>query len=62
MAQNQLAWALLSQDGIKGAALDSAFKIAVRANEAAGGKDAAILDTLARATFMKGDKAKAIEL
>ena len=62
MAQNQLAWALVSQDGIKGSALDSAYKIAVRANEAAGGKDAAILDTLGRATFMKGDKAKAIEL
>jgi len=62
MAQNQLAWALLTQEGIKGAALDSAYKIAVRANEVAGGKDAAILDTLARATFMKGDKPKAIEL
>ena len=62
MAQNQLAWTLLTKDGIKGPALDSAYKIAVRANDAAGGKDAAILDTLARATFMKGDKDKAIEL
>jgi thiol-disulfide isomerase/thioredoxin len=62
MMQNQIAWTLLTSEGIKGAALDAAHRIAVRANDAAGGKDAAILDTLARATFMKGDQTKAVEL
>jgi thiol-disulfide isomerase/thioredoxin len=62
MMQNQVAWMLLTTQGVKGAALDSAYKIAAAANEASEGKDAAILDTFARATFMKGDKAKAIEL
>jgi len=62
MSQNQLAWSLLTKEGLKGPALEAAYKIAVRANDAAEGKDAAILDTLARATFMKGDKDKAIEL
>jgi len=60
--QNRLAWQLLSQENLSGKALATAHAIAVRANEAAGGKDASILDTLARATYMKGDKAKAIEL
>jgi len=62
MSQNQLAWSLLTKEGLKGPALDTAYKIAVRANDAAEGKDPAILDTLARATFMKGNKDKAIEL
>jgi thiol-disulfide isomerase/thioredoxin len=62
MAQNQLAWTLLTKEGIKGTALDIACKIAARANDAAEGKDAAILDTLARAHFMKGEKDKAIEM
>ena len=60
--QNRLAWQLLSQENLSGKALATAHAIAVRANDAAGGKDASILDTLARATYMKGDKAKAIEL
>ena len=37
-------------------------KIAARANELANGKDAGILDILARVIFMRGDKDKAIEL
>lgn len=60
--QNSLAWQLLIQENLSGKALATAHAIAVRANDAAGGKDASILDTLARATYMKGDKAKAIEL
>jgi len=59
---NQLAWGLVSQENLKGKALEVAYKIAVSANEVSGGKDAGILDTLARATYMKGEKAKAVEL
>lgn len=62
MLQNQLAWQLVSQEGIKGSALDAAAKIAARANGASGGKDASILDTLARVTFLQGQKDKATEL
>jgi thiol-disulfide isomerase/thioredoxin len=59
---NELAWLLVTQDNLKGKALTTAHALAVKANEAAGGKDPSILDTLARATFLTGDKAKAIEL
>jgi thiol-disulfide isomerase/thioredoxin len=62
MAQNQLAWQLASHSNLKGAALETAAKIAARANELAGGKDSAILDTFARVTFMQGKQDKAIEL
>jgi hypothetical protein len=41
--------------------LDVAEKLAKRANEAAKGNDAAILDTLARVLFLKGQKTEAIE-
>ena len=60
--QNELAWRLAIEDGLKGAALDTAAKIADRANTAAEGKNAAVLDTLARLTFMQGDKTKAVDL
>jgi thiol-disulfide isomerase/thioredoxin len=59
---NELAWQLITQEHLKGKALTAAHAIAVKANEAAGGKDPSILDTLARATYLTGDKAKAIEL
>lgn len=62
MMQNQLAWQILTDPKIKERDLKLAEKIAVRANDAAKGKDAAILDTLARACFMNGKKEKAIEL
>jgi thiol-disulfide isomerase/thioredoxin len=61
MMQNQLAWQILTDATIKERDLDLAEKIAQRANTAAKGKDAAILDTLARAQFMNGKKAKAVE-
>ncbi len=61
-ALNQLAWKLVSDENVKGKLLDAAYKAAVKANEVAGGKDAGVLDTLARATFIKGEKAKAVEL
>lgn len=62
MMQNDLAWRLLTAKGIKERDPALAEKIAMRANDAAKGKDANILDTLARACFLNGKKAKAIEL
>jgi thiol-disulfide isomerase/thioredoxin len=59
---NQLAWQLASQENLKGKLLDAACKIAAKANDVSGGKDPAILDTLARTTFLKGEKDKAVEL
>jgi hypothetical protein len=41
--------------------LDLALKLAIEANDAAGGQDANILDTLARAYYEKKDLQKAVE-
>jgi thiol-disulfide isomerase/thioredoxin len=61
MLQNQLAWDLATREDLAERDLKLAEKIATRANDAAGGKDAAILDTLARVQFMNGKKDKAVE-
>jgi len=62
MLQNELAWAMVTAKGVPKDDLDLelAEKIANRGNTAAKGKDPAILDTLARVLFMKGEKQKAI--
>lgn len=60
--QNELAWQMLTDKSIKQRDLALAEKIAVRANDAAQGKDPNILDTLARARFMQGKKDEAIAL
>lgn len=60
--QNQLAWQILTDKSIKQRDLDLAQKLAQRANDASGGKDPQILDTLARASFMKGNKEAAITI
>ena len=52
--QNQLAWRLVSDKSIKQPDLALAETLANRANEAAAGKEANILDTLARVNFMLG--------
>jgi len=62
MRQNKLAWQILTDKNIKQRDLALAEKIAVRANDAAKGKDANIIDTLARARFMQGKKDEAIAL
>ncbi len=62
MMQNDLAWEMLTHKDVQERDLDLAYKIAVRANDAAQGKNPAILDTLARALFMQDQKDKAIEL
>jgi thiol-disulfide isomerase/thioredoxin len=61
MLQNELAWKIATGRGIAERDLDLAEKIARRANETAKGKDAEILDTLARVLFLKGEKEAAIE-
>jgi thiol-disulfide isomerase/thioredoxin len=60
--QNALAWRIATDKQIEDRNLDVAEKIANRGNEAAKGKDAGILDTLARIKFMQGKKDEAIEL
>ena len=62
MLQNELAWQIATDEAIGQRDLDLAQKMATRANEAAEGKDPAILDTLARVLFMQGQKEEAIEL
>jgi thiol-disulfide isomerase/thioredoxin len=59
--QNQLAWEIATKNGLEERDLDVAEKLARRANDAAKGKDPAILDTMARVLFLKGQKAEAIE-
>src|SRR5947199_9110784 len=51
-----IAWQLATHEGASKALLDVAEKEANRANEIAKGKDADVLDTLARVQFVKGDK------
>jgi len=62
MLQNRLAWMLASRKGVGEPLLGEAAKAAERANEAAQGKDASILDTLARVRFIQGKKEEAIRL
>jgi len=59
--QNQLAWIIVSRDGLEKRDLALAEKLAARASKAADGKDGSILDTLARAQFMNGKKSEAVE-
>jgi thiol-disulfide isomerase/thioredoxin len=60
--QNELAWTLLTNKDLKERDLAAAEKISIRANDAAQGKDPAIMDTLARAYFMQDKKDEAIQL
>jgi len=62
MLQNDLAWQIATGEGIKQRDLKLAETIALRGNDAAKGKDPAILDTLARVKFMQGEKEAAISL
>lgn len=59
---NELAWGLVDPEGgVKNPDLDLAYEAAKKAVELSSEKDAAILDTLARVYFVKGDLPKAIE-
>ena len=61
MLQNQIAWTIATQKELEKRDLALAEKIAERANKASQGKDASILDTLARVQFMNGKKKEAVE-
>lgn len=62
-ALNAIAWPIVDPAGkVEKKDLDLALRAAKRAVELTESKDAAILDTLARVHFCKGDVAKAVEL
>lgn len=58
---NSFAWRLLTDKSIENRDLDLAMRVAQAAYDACDGKDAAIVDTYARALFDTGKVAKAIE-
>lgn len=60
MVQNEIAWAIVSQKDLAKRDLKLAQKAAERADKASKGKDANILDTLARVQFMTGKEKEAI--
>lgn len=62
MFQNQLAWRILTDDSLEQRDLPLAEALATQASTSAGGKDPAILDTLARALFMQDKRSEAIAL
>lgn len=59
---NQLAWGLATRDEVQERDLEVIDRIATRANDASNKKDPAVLDTLARVKFMKGEKEQAVQL
>jgi len=61
MLLNQIAWNVATNEQIQTRNLDFALKAAKRANELTDSADAAILDTLARVYWEKGDKKTAIK-
>ena len=59
---NEFAWGIVDPEStMKVKDNDLALKAALKAVDFTGEKDAAILDTLARCYFVKGDRAKAIQ-
>ncbi|QOJ01447.1 MAG: redoxin family protein [Phycisphaeraceae bacterium] len=61
MALNQIAWTIVDPEGtVKTKDLDLALRAAEKAVELTKSQDGAILDTLARVWFLKGDVEKAI--
>jgi tetratricopeptide (TPR) repeat protein len=63
MKLNELAWLIVDPEGrVKSRDLDFAFEAATKAVELSKGEDGAILDTLARVHYWKGELDKAIEI
>jgi len=63
MKLNSIAWTIVDPEGkIEKKNVDLALRAAIAANKITEEKDGAILDTLARCYFVKGDKAKALEI
>lgn len=60
---NEIAWSIVDpRGGAEHKDLELAMLAATKADEVSGHKDAAIIDTLARVYFLKGETSKAIEL
>jgi thiol-disulfide isomerase/thioredoxin len=60
---NTIAWTIVDPEGtVEKRDLDLAMKAAVKADEFSKHEDGAVIDTLARVHFLKGDLRKAIEL
>lgn len=60
---NEIAWSIVDPKSLLPKKnLDVAMKAAVKADKLTEGKNAAVVDTLARVYFLKGDKTRAIEL
>lgn len=62
LTMNDLAWHVVSYPNVSRRDLDFALEAARRANAIQGGLDSAMLDTLARVHWMRGDAAEAIRL
>jgi hypothetical protein len=62
MTLNYLAWTILDTPGLNNRDLDLALDFAQKAADLTKHEDCAILDTLARAYFEKGDLDKAIQI
>jgi tetratricopeptide (TPR) repeat protein len=58
---NEFAWFILTEERVKNRDLALAMRVAKAALDACNGKDAAIVDTYARALFDTGKKADAIK-
>ncbi len=57
---NEISWRIVDEPGIEERNLELAMKAARRANDLTDGVDGAILDTVARIYFEKGNFEKAI--
>ena len=62
MILNEIAWFTATDKAVKTRDLEVALLAAEKANTASKGEDAAILDTLARVWWEKGDRARAIQI
>jgi hypothetical protein len=60
-ALNEMAWTLLTDEGIKTRNAALALKLAQMAFDASAGKDASVLDTYARALFDNGKVTEAVQ-
>ncbi|NRA75957.1 MAG: redoxin domain-containing protein [Planctomycetes bacterium] len=60
-ALNSIAWTIADTEGLKVRDLDLALKAATQANKLTESKEAAILDTLARVYYEKGDLNSAVK-
>jgi thiol-disulfide isomerase/thioredoxin len=62
MMLNGIAWTVVDSRSVKKRDLDFAMKAAKRANELTHDKDGAVLDTLARVYYEKGDLKEAVKI